>query len=1042
MRNLIKVSFIIFISFAMAAEWVGLTSDTPAAPEKGVISSNIETTVLEFNIPGYWQDEIIVNGQAATVINIEDGTPLLQAAAPELLKLTASLIIPDNAQMQVDILDAEFIDFENVSIPPSKGNFTRDIDPATVPYVYGPVYQRDAFFPENIADLGSPYIVRDFRGQAVWAHPFQYNPITKTLRVYHHIELGVTVAGEGQVNVLDRREPLTAMVKEFNSIYEHHFDNWSMERYDILGEEGNMLIVCYDNFMDAMAPFVEWKNLKGIPTEIVALSEIGSNSGAINTFVSDYYENEGLAFLLLIGDNAQVPSMMVGGSASDPSYGYQDGNDSYPEFMVGRFSAENVSHVETQVLRSVEYERYPEAGADWYKYGFGIGSSQGSGIGDEGEADWQHLDIIRDWLMAYTYTDLDQIYDTNGGSSSDVTNALNEGRSVGNYCGHGSSNSWVSTGFSNTHVNNLENDNRLPFLWSVACVNGQFHQGTCFAEAWLRATNGDEPTGAIAALMSTVNQSWAPPMEAQDEFNLILSEAYGDENIKRTFGGLSANGCMSMNDDYGSSGEEETDYWTLFGDPSIVVRTDTPADMAVAHDAVIVIGTTEFIVSTGVEDALAALSLDGELVAFAYADAAGNATISFDEPITEPGEMYLVVTAYNHMPYETGIFAIVPEGPYVVLDEYIVSGDSNGNGEVDYGETIDLTICAENVGVDPALNVVGTVISDDMYVTIENSTVNFGDIEAGAIVLSVDTATIQISNTTPDGYTASLTVQFTSDTETWESGFSITVNAYCVTGDVNADWEINVLDVIRTVNIIIGIGPNPSELELCAADIDENGIINIIDVIFMINFIVDQYSRPGTSAVNAEYQIQGSNINIVSDGAVAGIQMTVRGSQIQVHPEYTGQAGIGTDPETGLTQVVLFSTAGSVVSAGSTALLTANDDIEVINVITADVDGTIIESSVVDIPNAFSLKQNHPNPFNPTTSIEFSIPSSEMVRLAVYDLLGREVAVLMNEFVSAGNYTAVWNGLDSNENLVPSGLYIYTLTAGSDVSSGKMVMMK
>ena len=83
--------------------------------------------------------------------------------------------------------------------------------------------------------------------------------------------------------------------------------------------------------------------------------------------------------------------------------------------------------------------------------------------------------------------------------------------------------------------------------------------------------------------MSTVYQSWAPPMEAQDEMVDILVESYAN-NRKYSFGGISWNGCLKMNDEYGSSGDDETDHWTLFGDPSVEVRTNTPSSLNVTHD--------------------------------------------------------------------------------------------------------------------------------------------------------------------------------------------------------------------------------------------------------------------------------------------------------------------------------------------------------------------------------------------------------------------------------------------------------------------------
>ncbi|MGF3555024.1 MAG: C25 family cysteine peptidase, partial [Thermoplasmatota archaeon] len=385
------------------------------------------------------------------------------------------------------------------------------------------------------------------------------------------------------------------------------------------------------------------------------------NANAIKTYIADYYNTKGLTFVLLVGDAAQVPPYYLSGSASDPSYTYVVGNDHYPDLFIGRFSAENTAQVATQVLRSVEYEKEPQITADWYKKGAGIASSQGPG--DDGEYDYQHIRNIRSSLLNYTYILVDELYDgSQGGDDAPgnptpamVRDAINNGRSLVNYCGHGSPTSWGTSGFSNTDVNALTNDNMLPFVLSVACNNGEFDTYTCFAEAWMRATHNDEPTGAIGTFMSTVSQSWSPPMEAQDEFNLILVETYPD-NKKTTLGGLTANGCMSMNDKYGSSGTAETDYWTLFGDPSLQIRTDTPAEMTVIHDSIITIGSETFEVEVvGVENALCAISSENKLLGYGYTDENGVAIITFFEPIEFMEEAKLVVTAYNKIPYITSI---------------------------------------------------------------------------------------------------------------------------------------------------------------------------------------------------------------------------------------------------------------------------------------------------------------------------------------------------------------------------------------------------
>ena len=93
-------------------------------------------------------------------------------------------------------------------------------------------------------------------------------------------------------------------------------------------------------------------------------------------------------------------------------------------------------------------------------------------------------------------------------------------------------------------------------------------------------------------------------------------------------------------------------------------------------------------------------------------------------------------------------------------------------------------------------------------------------------------------------------------------------------------------------------------------------------------------------------------------------------------------------------------------------------------------------------PNEFSLSQNYPNPFNPTTQIRFSIPVDSRVELKIYDILGREVATLMNDDLRTGYYTIEWNGKNDYGVKVSSGVYIYRIVAGKFVQTKKMMMLK
>ena len=97
---------------------------------------------------------------------------------------------------------------------------------------------------------------------------------------------------------------------------------------------------------------------------------------------------------------------------------------------------------------------------------------------------------------------------------------------------------------------------------------------------------------------------------------------------------------------------------------------------------------------------------------------------------------------------------------------------------------------------------------------------------------------------------------------------------------------------------------------------------------------------------------------------------------------------------------------------------------------------------VVDLPTEFALKNNYPNPFNPTTNIAFDLPESTDVTLEVYDMMGRRVATLISGQLNAGRYEATWNARSDSGSMVASGVYIYRLRAGNFESVKQMVLMK
>ncbi|UCF34333.1 MAG: hypothetical protein JSV78_03330, partial [Phycisphaerales bacterium] len=530
-----------------------------------LLSGAPDHIVVEYEPGAYTQETVLIDGEKYLEFAFAKESKLMDKGAPGLPRICRSFIIPDDAKMEVNVLDASFYEIHNVLVAPSKGIIYRNTNPQDVPYEFGEVYQVNGFYPAEIAVLRDAYIMRDYRGIVAQFHPMQYNPVSGTLRVYTYVKLEITQVGPGEINVFHRPPQPKQLSLAFHELYLLHFLNYEeiQQRYEPLDETGDMLIICHDPWLANVQPLVDHKSARGIDTTAVGVSTIGNDAVSIKNYIQSVYDSSDLAFVLLVGDAAQVDTPFASGGSSDPSYSKLAGGDDYPDIMVGRFSAETSDQTDTQVERTIEYEQMPATSQDWFWKGTGIASNQGPG--DNGEYDNEHMDVIRDKLLLYGYTEVDQIYDPSG-TAAQVAAALNEGRGIVNYCGHGSTTSWGSTGFNNNDVNNLVNDNMLPFISSVACVNGQFDGYTCFAEAWLRATHNGEPTGAVGAYMSSVNQSWNPPMRGQDVFiDEYVAETYS------SLGTLLYAGSCGMMDYYGAGGVEMFDTWHLFGDPSLKV---------------------------------------------------------------------------------------------------------------------------------------------------------------------------------------------------------------------------------------------------------------------------------------------------------------------------------------------------------------------------------------------------------------------------------------------------------------------------------------
>jgi gingipain R len=192
-------------------------------------------------------------------------------------------------------------------------------------------------------------------------------------------------------------------------------------------------------------------------------------------------------------------------------------------------------------------------------------------------------------------------------------------------------------------------------------------------------------------------------MYGQDEMVNILTEWHGGDQYNHTLAGASLNGNMDVIDK--GNHVATHDSWILFGDPSLMVRTDNPVEMEVsANPSVLMLGMSELVVNADTEYGIATLSMNGEVIASARV-IDGTATLTFPG-LSDVGNATLTVIGYNKVTYRGEVEIVPAEGPYLVLDNYEVA---TNNGSVLYGEESTVNIGVKNVGVEAVSNVNVTV---------------------------------------------------------------------------------------------------------------------------------------------------------------------------------------------------------------------------------------------------------------------------------------------------------------------------------------------
>ena len=206
------------------------------------------------------------------------------------------------------------------------------------------------------------------------------------------------------------------------------------------------------------------------------------------------------------------------------------------------------------------------------------------------------------------------------------------------------------------------------------------------------------------------------------------------------------------------------------------------------------------------------------------------------------------------------------------------------------------------------------------------------------------------------------------------------------------------------------------------------------------------------------------------DNDISGFQFdyAVGGNAFQITGTSGGATANGFTISAGGPTVLGFSFSGAVIPMGNAIVLTqitgsfdgSNNTVMVgpENVVISDPSATALDASGeisewngsttldVELPATYTLKEAYPNPFNPTTTIEYNVETAGNVSIIVYDLMGREIKELVNEFKSplsnGGVYSSIWDGTSNSGSSVSSGMYIYRMISNDFSKTHRLTLMK
>jgi hypothetical protein len=733
---------------------VGTLAIPAAAVTFSVLESDASHTLIEIDVPTPEIKPIVLDGRSFDLAAVE-GTGAWGDLGEPTLAVAATLIaIPPTSGVELRIIEEQYGTMRCSELLP--------VQPADRlqggPLSYNEAaYDGDFFSPESSVLIGDPAIFRDYRVVPLRVYPLAYNASAGELRFVKRLVVELDYGTPGRINLKTSDRPTSPT---FRPLYEELIANYEFvkTRYES-DERGKYLIITHDNYYSSILPLADWKHKRGMEVEIAKLSVIGSSSSAIQTYITNAYNNWDVPpeYILFVGDTEVLP-VHPSSSGSDDGYCQLAGSDPLIDVFWGRLSCDNTTQANLIVAKTLGYKRTPYmADQFWFKSACLIVRDDYDPADDAVYyADtWHAYDLMDNAGFAV----IDTLFRKNGDDKNDVHASVNAGRVFVNYRGQGVSNWWSPF---DVDPNQMNPGYKLPVVMSATCGTGSYSSDGYPCETWMRAGTEATPGGAVsfvstsrvacgvAHLRSVVNKNFFTAI-----FNLKM----------HTAGQALTHGKSYVYTMYGD--EYEYEGWSVQGDPDLDIWTAYPTTPEITHSSTVPAGSSTFVVTvesggTPLDKVLVCAYAEGEVYETDLTDLSGQVSLNINPVLADT--VWVTVTGHDLYPYE-GYAVVTIDGPFLEHESHVIDDSATGNndGMPSPGETVDLTVTLRNSGPDDAVNTYGILRSTDPYVTLIDTTSSYGTIPGSSTGPNLVAYTLSIAESCPNGHDLAITVYATAD---------------------------------------------------------------------------------------------------------------------------------------------------------------------------------------------------------------------------------------------------------------------------------------